>query len=100
MIRQIRLEEVMKRSKRLGSLTKKREFGPHALPISGWFPKETLGASWHWQVGINPQQVSATAIYGHHGTPGQGSACFAQGMSFIHTSTPVEFIKYSRKRVR
>ena len=59
-----------------------------------------LGASWHWQVGINRQQVSATAIYGHRGSPEQGSACFAQGMSFIHTGTPVEFVKYSRKRVR
>ena len=25
-----------------------------SLPISGQFPKETLGASWHWQVGIIP----------------------------------------------
>ena len=33
----------------------KGEFGPQALPISGRFPKESLGASWHWQVGINPQ---------------------------------------------
>ena len=49
----------MKWSKRLKSLTKKGEFGPHALPISGRFPKETLGASWHWQVGITPRQVSA-----------------------------------------
>ena len=50
---------VMKWSKRPKSLTEKGEFGPHALPISGRFPKETLGASWHWQVGINPKQVSA-----------------------------------------
>ena len=34
----------------------KGEFGPHALPISGRFPKETLGASWHWQVGITPNR--------------------------------------------
>ena len=26
-------------------LTEKGEFGPHALPASGQFPKETLGAS-------------------------------------------------------
>ena len=32
----------------------KGEFSPHALPISGQLPKEILGASWHWQVGINP----------------------------------------------
>ena len=51
----------MKWSKRLKSLTEKREFGPHTLPISGQFPKETLGASWHWQVGINPRQVSAVS---------------------------------------
>ena len=24
------------------------------LPISGQLLKEILGASWHWQVGINP----------------------------------------------
>ena len=28
-------------------MTEKGEFGPHTLPISGWSPKETLGASWH-----------------------------------------------------
>ena len=44
----------MKWSKKLESLTEKGEFGPHVLPISGRFPKETSGASWHWQVGINP----------------------------------------------
>ena len=49
----------MKWSKRPKSLTEKGEFGPHALPISGRFPKETLGVSWHWQVGITPRQVSA-----------------------------------------
>ena len=32
---------------------REKKFGPHALPISGQSPKETLGASWHWQVGIN-----------------------------------------------
>ena len=36
------------------SLTKKGEFSPHILPISGQSPKETLSASWHWQVDINP----------------------------------------------
>ena len=49
----------MRWSKRLKTLTEKWEFGPHALSISGRFSKETLGASWHWQVGINPKQVSA-----------------------------------------
>ena len=34
--------------------TKKGEFGPHILPISDQSSKETLGASWHWQVSINP----------------------------------------------
>ena len=41
------------------SLTQKGEFSPHALPISGQSPKETLGASWHFWVGVNPRQVSA-----------------------------------------
>ena len=49
----------MKWSKRLKSLTEKGEFGPPTLPISGQFPKEILGASWHWQVGITLRQVSA-----------------------------------------
>ena len=35
-------------------LTEKGEFSPHVLPVSDLFPKETLVASWHWQVGINP----------------------------------------------
>ena len=30
--------------------------------ISGRSPKGTLGASCHWQVGINPRQVYAIAI--------------------------------------
>ena len=47
----------MKWSKRPKSLTEKGEFGPHALPISGRFPKESLGVSWHWQVGINPDKA-------------------------------------------
>ena len=49
----------MKWAKRPKRLTEKGEFCPQALPISGRFLKETLGASWHWQVGINPRQVSA-----------------------------------------
>ena len=36
------------------NLTEKGEFGPHTMPISSLFLKETLGASWHWHVGINP----------------------------------------------
>ena len=42
--------------------TEKGEFGPHALPISGRFPKETLGASWHWQVGITPDRFLPLAV--------------------------------------
>ena len=64
----------MKWSKRLKGLTKKGEFGPHALPISGRFPKETLGVSWPWQVGRNPQQVSAISRMNHRGTAEQGSS--------------------------
>ena len=63
----------MKWSKRQKSLTEKGGFGPQALPISGRFPKETLGASWHWQVGITPRQVSAITLWDHHGTTEQGS---------------------------
>ena len=46
----------------------------HTLPISGRFPKETLGASWPWQVGRNPQQVSAISRMNHRGTAEQGSS--------------------------
>ena len=71
------------------SLTKKGEFGPHALPISGQFPKETLGASWHWQVGINSRQVSAISCMRSPWNRRAGLLTwFMQDMSFIHTSTP------------
>ena len=79
----------MKWSKRLKSLTKKGEFGPHTLPISGQFPKETLGASWHWQVGINSRQVSAISCMRSLWNHRAGFlTCFAQDVSFIHPSTP------------
>ena len=59
------------------------------LPISGWSLKETLGASWHWQVSINLRQVSAIS---HMRSPQNHRAglltCFAQDISFIHSSTP------------
>ena len=64
----------MKWSKRPENLTEKGEFGPHILPISGQSLKETLGACWHWQVGINTRQVSViSCIWGHPGTAEQGS---------------------------
>ena len=70
-------------------LTEKGEFGPHTLPISGQFPKETLVASWHWQVGMNPRQVYAMSLmrslWNHRA---RLLTCFTQGVSFIHTSTP------------
>ena len=70
-------------------LTEKGEFGPHALPVSDRFPKETLVASWHWQVGINPQQVSAIShmrlLWNHRAGLLIASA---QGVSFINTSIP------------
>ena len=79
----------MEWSKRLKSLTEKEEFSPHSLPISGQSPKETLGTSWHWQVGINPWQVSAI---NNRKSPRNHRAglltCFAQGISFIHKKTP------------
>ena len=50
--------------------------------------KETLGASWHWQVGINPQQVSAISPVRSPWNRRAGPlTCFTQGMPFIHTST-------------
>ena len=71
------------------SLTEKGEFGPHALPISGRFLKQTLGASWHWQVSITPRQVSAISRMRSPWNRRAGLlTCFTQGMPFIHTSTP------------
>ena len=78
----------MKWSKILKSLTEKGEFSPHALPISGLFLKETLGAYWQWQVGINPQQVSAISCMRSPWNRRAGLlTCFMQGISFIHVST-------------
>ena len=69
-------------------LTEKGEFGPHAFPVSDRFPKETLVASWHWQVGINPRQVSAISLMRSPQNHRAGLlTCFTQGVSFIHTST-------------
>ena len=60
----------------------------HTLPISGRFPKETLGASWPWQVGRNPRQVSAISCMRSPWNRRAGLlTCLTQGMSFIHTST-------------
>ena len=73
----------------------KGEFGPHALPISGRFQKETLGASWHWQVGfchklyeitMEPQSRAPYLLHTGHAIH-----------SHKHT---VELVKHSRKRVR
>ena len=69
-------------------LTEKGEFSPHALPISGRFLKETLGASCHWQVSINPQLVSAISRMRSLWNRRAGLlTCFVQGISFIHTTT-------------
>ena len=66
------------------------------LPISGWFPKETLGASWHWQVGINPRQVFAISRMRLPRNRRAGLlTCFAQSVSQAH-----HIVKYSGKRVR
>ena len=64
----------MKWSKKLESLTEKGEFGPHALPISGWSLKETLGDSWHWQVSIIPWQIFAISRMRLRETAEQGSS--------------------------
>ena len=66
----------------------KGELGPHALPISIWFPKETLGSFWHWQVSINTLQVSAISHMRLLWNCRAGLlTCFMQGVSFIHTTT-------------
>ena len=89
----------MKRSKRPEGLTKKGEFSPHALPISGRSLKDTLGASWHWQVGVIPRQVSSINRMRSPWKHRAGfHSCFAQGVTHSHKNS-VELVKYSRKRV-
>ena len=89
----------MKWSKRPKSLTEKGEFGPHALSISGRFPKETLGASWHWQVGIMPRQVSAIP-YEITVEPQSRAPYLLHAGHAIHSHKhTVELVKHSRKRV-
>ena len=79
----------MKLSKRLKSLTEKGKFNPHTLPISGRSLKETLGASWHWQVSMNPRQAFAISRVRSPQNRRAGLlTCFVQGISFIHASTP------------
>ena len=74
----------MKWSKGPKSLTEKGEFGPHSLPIFGRSPKETLGASWHWQIGINPRQVSVISCMRSLWNRRAGLlTCFTQGMPFM-----------------
>ena len=91
----------MKWSKRPKSLTKKGDFGPHALPISGRFPKETLGASWHWQVGITPRQVSVISRYEITVEPQSRAPYLLHAGHAIHSHKHmVELVKHSRKRVR
>ena len=80
---------VMKWTKRPESLTEKGEFSPHTFPIPVQSLKEPLGASKHWQVCINPRQVSAISLMRSPWNHRAGLlTCFAQGVSFIHTSTP------------
>ena len=81
----------MKWSKRPKSLTEKGEFGPHALPISGRFLKETLVApSWHchkpYEITVEPQSRAPYLFHAGHAIH-----------SHKHT---VELVKHSRKRVR
>ena len=71
------------------NFTEKGEFGPHTLPISGRFPVEALGVSWHWQVCISPWQVCAISRMRSRWNCRAGlSSYFMQGMPFIHTRTP------------
>ena len=81
------------------NLTKKGEFCPHALPISGRSLKEMLGASWHWQVGINPRQISA--ISPMRSLQNRRAVHLLHAGHFIHSRKHTkELVKYSRKRVR
>ena len=77
----------MKWSKRPESLTEKGELDPHTLLISRLSPKKTLNVSWHWQVGINPRQVSAISCMRSLRNCRAGLlTCLTQGVSFIHTT--------------
>ena len=63
---------VMKWSKREKGLTEKGEFGPHALPISGRFPKEWVSLGLGRSV-ETPDRFLPSAI-DHCGTAKQGSS--------------------------
>ena len=53
-----------------------------------WSVPKRVGVSWPWQVGRNPQQVSAISRMRSPWNHRAGLlTCFAQGISFIHTST-------------
>ena len=71
----------MKWSKRLKSLTKKGEFGPHTLPISGQSPKRDVGcflalAGWYkppigfchkpYEVTMEPQSRAPHLLHEGH----------------------------------
>ena len=93
----------MKWSKRLECLTEKGEFSPHAFPISGWSPKQTLGASWHWQVCIIPRQGSCHKWYEITSEPKIGTqillhTCVPLSINHTHKHT-IELVMYSRKCV-
>ena len=79
----------MKWSKRSESLIEKGEFSPHALPISGWSLKETLGDSWHWQVSIIPWQIFAISRMRLRETAEQGSSLAL--CSVCHSFTQVHY---------
>ena len=104
MIRQMRLVLLISKSYEMVKETEKfdRERRVWSTCFAHFWsvPEADMGASWHWQVSINPQPVSAIS---HMRSPSNRRAglltCFVQGVSFIHTGTP-ELVKYSGKRVR
>ena len=89
----------MKWSKRLKSLTEKREFGPHALPISAWAKGDTecllALAGWY-----NPLTGFCHKLYEITVESQSRDPHLLLAGHFIHLCKhSIELIKYSRKRV-
>ena len=91
---------VMKWSKRPKSLTEKGELGPHALPVSGRFPKGDFGcllalAGWY-----KPLTVFCHKPYEVAAEPQSRAPHLLGAGHFIHSHKhTVELVRYSRKRV-
>ena len=91
----------MKQSKRLKSLTKRGEFGPQALPISGQFPKGDIGCLLALAGQYKPPTGFCHKLYEITMEPQSRAPHLLRAGHVIHSHKhTVELVKHSRKRVR